>query len=136
MAQSLFIVLLLILGVFNVNWKYYINSNKISIGLRAQYYHQFYIDKCTQVFHASHSILILSALIYSWATIHSVVWITCLSMHRWYTVIYMTAYMVLLRMQGNLKPHYFKTWLITKQLLHRLKLVIHFAFVFAVTIMI
>lgn len=130
MADPLFTVLVLIFGVFNVKWKYHINRNEISVGLKK------YIITISftliAVLYAIHAIFILFALIAEPLSVLSF----GLFISAMVAYCHMATNMVLLRMRRILKPHYTKTWLFTKQLLHGLKVVTYFIVVFAVTIMI
>ena len=129
MADPLFTVLVLIVGVFNVKWKHHINRNEIFVALKK--YIVTISFTLIAVLYAIHGIFILFALIAEPLSVLSF----GLFVSAMVAYCHMASNMVLLRMRRILKPHYSKTWLLTKQLLHGLRVVIYFAVVFAVTVM-
>ena len=130
LADPLFTVLVLIVGVFNVKWKYHINRNEISIGIKK--YIIIISFTLIAVLYAIHGIFILFALIAEPLSVLSF----GLLVSAMVAYCHMVTSMVLYRVQRILKPHYTKTWVVIKQLLHGLKVLIYFVVVFTLTIMI
>lgn len=130
LADPLFTVLVLMFGVFNVKWKYHINRNELSIAVKK--YIVTISFTLLAVLYAIHGIFILFALIAEPLSVLSF----GLFVSAMVAYCHMVTNMVLLRMQRILKPHYTKTWVLTKQLFHGLKVLIYFVVVFTLTIMI
>ena len=130
LADPLFTILVLIFAIFNVKWKYHINKNEISVAIK-KYVTTISFTLLASLY-AIHSIFILFALIAEPITVLSF----GLFVSAMVAYLHMATNMVLLRMQRILKPHYTRTWLLTKQLFHGLKVVAYFIIVFALMIMI
>ena len=130
LADPLFTILVLIFGLFSVKWKYHINKNEISIAIKK--YIVTISFTLLIALYAIHGIFILFALIAEPITVLS--FGLFISAMVAYSI--MATNMVLLRMRRILKPHYTKTWLFIKQLLHGLKVGTYFVVVFTLTVMI
>ena len=130
LADPIFTVLALIFGLFNVKWKYHINRDEISIALKK--YIVTISFTLLAALYAIHGIFILFALIAEPITVLSF----GLFVSAMVAYCHMATNMVLLRIRRILKPHYTKTWLCIKQLLHGLKVGTFFVVVFTLTVMI
>lgn len=129
LADPVFTVLVLIFGLFNVKWKYHINRDEISIGIKK--YIVTISFTLLIVLYAIHGIFILLAVIANPLSVLSFgLFVSAMVAYS-----HMATNMVLFRMQRILKPHYTKTWMFIKQLFHGLKVIIFFVVVFTITIM-